>query len=123
MMREILPPCIITFRLMEGIQLSDGTTISIEAIGRTSEGRVRYRYFLDFEEGPEAYSDSDLRSGCGESVDHRAMLAALLKFLGACAESFPDGENADLFPRGVGEWARRMSDELAMLEFNLSEGI
>lgn len=121
MMREILSPCIITSRLMEGVQLSDGTTISIEAIGRTSEGRVRYRYFLDFEEGPEAYSASDLRSGCGESVDHRAMLATLLNFLGACAESFPDGENADLFPREVGEWARGMSDELAMLRLEIED--
>lgn len=40
----------------------------------------------------------DLRSGSGAPIDLPDMLETLLGFLGAFLESYPDGENADLFP-------------------------
>ena len=57
--------------------------------------------------------------------------AALLSFLSACAESRSygermkrdamAGENSDLFPANVGEWAQSVSDELSMLQMEIEE--
>lgn len=56
------------------------------------------------------------------------MLATLLTFLGAAAESYSyrqrtgrNGENEDLFPAPVVEWAYQNSDELSMLAMELEE--
>lgn len=57
--------------------------------------------------------------------------AAILSFLSACAESRAyatrqgkdpmEGENSDLFPANVGEWAEQNSDEIAMLSYEIEE--
>lgn len=54
--------------------------------------------------------------------------AAILSFLSACAESRQyatrtgrPGENADIFPENVGEWAESVSDELGMLAHEIDE--
>lgn len=61
----------------------------------------------------------------------QSQFAAALSFLGACAESrayavrsgedASEGENSDLFPANVGEWAESVSDELAILTCELEE--
>jgi hypothetical protein len=58
----------------------------------------------------------------------QCQFGALLSFLGACAESRQyatrtgrTGENADLFPENVGEWAEMHSDEIACLGMELEE--
>ena len=51
----------------------------------------------------------------------RKMFAALFSFLGAYAESLPDGENSDLFPIEFAEWATENNDEFGMLSYELEE--
>lgn len=58
--------------------------------------------------------------------------SAILSFLGACAESrsyaerrgkdASEGENSGLFPGAVGAWAQMHSDEIAMLDCEITEG-
>lgn len=82
------------------------------------------------------YSDATMKPGLSGMVgtpEERvaACLGAFLSFLGACAESrsygtrnYKDpmrGENSDLFPPHVGEWAELHSDEIAMLKLELSK--
>ena len=57
--------------------------------------------------------------------------SAILSFLGACAESrayavrrgkdASEGENSGLFPESVGAWAEMHSDEIAMLDCEITE--
>lgn len=54
----------------------------------------------------------DLRSGSGVEIDLADMLGTLLGFLAAFLESYPDGENADLFPAACAELD---ADHVAML--------
>ena len=58
----------------------------------------------------------------------QCQFGALLSFLGACAESRAyatrtgrTGENADLFPDNVGEWAESCLDEISMLAYEIEE--
>jgi len=51
----------------------------------------------------------------------REMFGALFSFLGAYAESLPDGENSDLFPIEFADWAIEFSDEFGMLSYELEE--
>lgn len=58
----------------------------------------------------------------------QCQFAALLSFLSACAESRAyaahtgrEGENADLFPDNVGQWAEENSDEISCLACEIEE--
>ena len=77
---------------------------------------------------------TDLRPGLsGRTGSPESQIAACLwdlcSFLGACAESRAyatrlhgdpmQGENSDLFPEHVGEWAEMHSDELGLLAYDL----
>jgi hypothetical protein len=122
-------PVLITSRLLPGVQLPDGT-ISITYSRRSgSEGRTRFQWFIDLDNGAEFEGD-DLQSGAmGGNL--QSGLESLLSFLGACAESYAydirrggdgtGGDNSDLFPLAVAEWAHQHSDELSMLACELSE--
>lgn len=123
-------PIIITSRLLPGLRVPGHgclSEISIEIAGTTSDGRLRYRYFID---SPDfEYSNDDLKSGCGNG-DLQSGLASLLSFLTAAAESLSyrlrtgrTGENEDLFPANVVEWAHLYSDELSMLQMELEENV
>lgn len=117
-------PLMITPRLLPGIQVAPGHWISWDP----AKGIARI-------DTPEWGHDvTDLRpglSGRTGSPESRiaANLGALCAFLGACAESRKyalhrygdpmEGENSDLFPGNVGEWAEMHSDELGMLAFEL----
>lgn len=123
---QLSNPVIITSRLLPGVRLG-GATISIDYSSRPgSESRTRYQWYVDLEGGLE-FSDDDLQSGCqGGSL--RDGLEALLGILAACGESYSygqrtgrPGENADLFPRPIAEWAAQNSDELSLLAFEIEE--
>ncbi len=122
------PPICITSRLLPGLHIRDNgnlSEISIEFDGETSDGRARYRFYIDAP-GIE-HTGNDLKSGVGSgSLQHG--LESLLSFLGAAAESYSyrqrtgrTGENEDLFPPAVVEWAHHHSDELSMLACELEE--
>jgi hypothetical protein len=117
-------PVIITPRLMVGVQI-DGVFVSIEYAGDRN-GRQAYRYHIDLPDGTE-HSADDLASGVGGG-SLQSGLESLLSFLIACGESWSyqqrtgrEGENADLFPAAVAEWAAQNQDELPMLAIELEE--
>jgi hypothetical protein len=97
-----------------------GAEVCIEYSNRPGrDGRVRYRWQINMPDGTE-YSDDDIQSGCqGGSLQEG--MESLLSFLGAAAESYPDGENADLFPLEVVEWAAQHSDEISMAQLEVEE--
>jgi hypothetical protein len=117
-------PAIITSRLMCGVRVGDAT-LSIEYGGGTSDGRRAYRYYIDLPDGTE-YTNDDLASGVGGG-SLQFGLESLVGFLAACGESWnydhdgERGENADLFPANVAEWAGQNSDELSCLSSELEE--
>ena len=119
------PPFIITPRLMAGLRIGDAF-VSIEHCGLTPDrSRQCYHYCIDtpsFE-----YEARDIHSGCQGGTLQEGM-ESLLSFLYACGEAMAyeegtgrESENSDLFPRHVAEWARDNSDEISMLELELSE--
>lgn len=98
---------------------ADGTVhLRVERNGKDWERRTVYYYSITGS-GLDHREYQDLCTGVGMDPGPLAMLATLLSFLTACAESYPDGENADLFPRDVAEWAAQHSDELSMLRFEI----
>lgn len=118
-------PFIITPRLMAGVRIGDAF-ISIGWSNRPyNRGRARYQYHID---GPGwEHSADDLQSGCGGG-DLMEGMASLLSFLDACAESRrysrhsgSPGENSDLFPENVGEWAEQNSDGIAIAKLEIEE--
>jgi len=62
--------------------------------------RCQYGYrIFDSDDPTIVFAEGDdLRSGSGARINLPDMLATLLGFLGAFLESWPDGENAVLFP-------------------------
>jgi hypothetical protein len=93
-------------------------TVSI-SFDRFDGERCQYSYVIRDHEGIELASGDDLRSGSGAEPNLSEMLAALLDFLGAAAESYPDGDNADMFPPAATQWAHYISDELTMAKVDL----
>jgi hypothetical protein len=128
---QLTYPAIITPRLLAGVQI-DNAFISIDYSAREGrEGRTRYQFHIDIaddENGQRVeHSDDDLQSGCqGGSL--REGLESLLSFLSACGESVNHatrtgraGENADLFPPAIAEWAAQHSDEIAIAALEVEE--
>jgi hypothetical protein len=119
----IKSPFMISSRLLAAAQVG-GATVSLEPTGRADrDGKPRWKWYIDLADGSE-FSDDDLR-GWG---DTRAMMETLLGFLGACGESVAygertgrTGENADLFPAAVGQWAAQWRDEISMMELEIGE--
>ncbi len=96
---ELHPPMRISARLLPAVQI--GTTwISLEAIDRNAEGRIRYRYYID---GPPSCTGDDLCSGVGAAVDYPKAMGDLLSFLGA---------GSDAFPKRIRTWAATHEDEI-----------
>lgn len=75
--------------------------------------RQRYGYTITDVEGMREYVGDDIRSGVSAELDVDDAFASLLSFLSAAVESYPDGENAELFPSWVIEFAARHEDTLA----------
>ena len=109
-------PFKISARLLPAIQI-EGAWISLD-------GTV---FHIDMPDGSE-HVVSDLQPPrCGR-FDYRQHFAALLSFLGACAESRAygrrngrKGENSDLFSEEIGAWAETCSDEISMLCCEIEE--
>ena len=112
-------PFLITPRLEAGVKIGE-TFLSLTYSDRAGqESRVRYRWTVDIA-GTE-YTDDDLQSGNMRGQGLQSGFASLLSFLSAAAESYPDGDNADLFPAPVVEWAHQYSDEISMLQCEVEE--
>lgn len=119
-------PFQITARLLPGLRIGKAW-IHLEYAKRAgSEGRTRYKWTVDLPDGTEHTGD-DLQSGCGGGPLQEGFVS-LLSFLGAAAESYTyrhrtglTGENEDLFPPAVVEWAAQNSDEIDTLRIELEE--
>ena len=98
-------------------------TIDFDGFVRDELGGNRCQYTYTITANGWQYVGNDLHSGVASSPDEIDAAATLFGFLGACAESRTynggTGENADLFPDYVGEWAVENSDEIGMLEYEL----
>jgi len=116
-------PFFISSRLLPAVKVGN-TTISIEYTGREPQGRTQYRYYIDFADGSEHVGE-DLMSGVGGGSLKEGM-DSLLSFLVACSESrrpgpYAPGENADLFPDRVGEWAEQNDSEITSVQIWIEE--
>ena len=123
---RLSPPFAISSRLLPAVQVQ-GAWISCGISGRTTrDGRDVYEAWIDLPNGTEQ-EVTDLRSGCqGGTV--REGMGALLSFLGAAAESYNyrqhtgrTGENEDLFPLAIVEWAGEHEEDLSMLALEIEE--
>lgn len=108
----------------------DGDTIvTVESSGadpddaaRPGDPRAyRQRYAYSIVTPDWRYDGDDIQSGCGADVDEDKAARTLFSFLGAAAESYRHhgmqhvGENGDLFPAHVTEWAYMNDDEIGLL--------
>jgi hypothetical protein len=111
-------PFRISPRLTPSVRIGE-SFISIEYAGRTTpDGRTVYRYHLDLD-GIEPYTAEDIHSGVGGG-SIRSGMRSLLSFLESCGEANrasreTPGENADLFPKAVGEWCYQHLDEISSM--------
>lgn len=81
----------------------DGVRLGVTRSGRDLEMRTRYLWQVT---GPGwVEGGDDLRTGVRMDDGPVAMLRTMLSFLCAAMESWPDGENAGLFPPAVVQWA------------------
>ena len=122
---RIESPGLISSRLLPSIVVG-GATIGIEYNGSSPDGRTVYRWTIDLPDGSE-HSGTDLRSGVGGGSLQDG-LESLLSFLAACGESVSyrertgrGGDNADMFPPAVGQWAAGCADDLALAESEITE--
>lgn len=122
---KLSSPFQISPRLLPAVKVGEAW-ISIDFDGATSDGRARYRYYIDLPDGTE-HTANDLKSGCGGGSLQQGM-ESLLSFLGACGESVRyerhsgrKGDNADCFPPAIAEWAVNNLDEISMLQLELEE--
>jgi hypothetical protein len=115
----IKSPCIITPRLMAGVQVGS-SFVSIGYAKRAGDGsRTRYQYHID-PKGRRSHSSDDIQSGM-QGGNLQEGLESLLSFLLAFAESTFGGENFDLFPARLHTWANAHFDEISMLALELEE--
>lgn len=105
-------------------------------IGKATLSFSDGQFILDLPDGSEhvisgfSFPAMRVHGDTSESVLQSGFVA-ILSFLTACAESRSyaerrgkspmDGENSDLFPDHVGQWAQEFSDEISMLELDISE--
>lgn len=119
-MLKLKHPFAIGSRLLPELTVGDGK-VSLEAIGCVGN-RLVWRWHIDTPAGE--FSEADLKASPTDTDNAegtRHAFCSLLNFLGACAESYPDGENATLFPAEVAEWAQVVQDELAVLRCEIEE--
>ena len=115
-------------RLLAAIRIADAE-ISIGFDKRNAEGRAVYRWYVDF---PNAeFFGNDLQSGigrrhCPELLQE--MFGTFLSFLSAAAESYAyemrtgrKGENSELFPAALVEWAYVNSEEIEMMRCEIED--
>ena len=127
-------PIIIAPNLCAGVQLEDGSYVTIEYSDRPgdrgtdrlkwTDARIRYRWTVLRDGLPDVTSD-DLQSGCGGGTLALGMqsLLSFLSYFGEChsPNRLRDAEGFDLFPIELGEWAYLNHDELSSLGCMLEE--
>ena len=110
-------PFSISSRLLPSLRVGDGIIQLTYSKHPGRNGRTRYEWTIDLIDG-QSFTDNDLQSGCQGGTILEGF-ASLISYLCAASESYHingwEGENANLFPRPVVEWAHQFNDELSML--------
>lgn len=122
-MAKVPAPLFISARLMAAYRIDDVGTLHIHADHYDGESRVVYEYVVEDADGTEIESGMDLRSGSGDEIDYRAMMATLCGFLSACGESvnYPGGgDDADMFSAACAAWCGEHEEDLSMAAFDLT---
>jgi hypothetical protein len=119
-------PVEIAPNLQAGVRVGGGWVTVGYSDSQGFDGRTRYRWEIIFPDGSDMHGH-DLRSGCGGG-DLTLGLESLLAFLSAAAESCRyrmatgrEGENEDLFPPNVVEFAYQHDDEISLLQCEIEE--
>lgn len=102
-------PFFIGPRLLPALKVGDGT-LGLASASWNDERRLEFGFYLDTPDFE--YFDDNMKSGCGGCSMVEAF-DGFLAFLEAAVESYnyeqwhagAKGENTDLFPRHVVEWA------------------
>jgi hypothetical protein len=98
--------------LLPGFQIGE-VFVSIDYSTKNSkDGRTRYQWSIDGLS--KEYIGDDLQSGCDGGTLQEG-LESLISFLSAVGESYPHGENVNLFPSEISKWAHENQDELSIL--------
>jgi len=121
MSTQLKHPFFISSWLTPAVRVGNAV-ISIEYGDPTPDGRVRYKYTIDFI-GLSHHQGDDLKSGVGGGTLKQGM-ESLLSFLSACGESSrpgQEGENADLFPKHIAEWCYENQDEIDSVRLEIEE--
>ena len=112
-------PVMITARLMPGVKIGDAFVAIEYDDCRDNRGANMFRWYIDL--GDQEFTGDGLSGWFGL----QGGLELLLSFLHTFAESWryagADGENADMFPAELAEWAMQNSDEIGMLQIELEE--
>lgn len=122
-------PFIITSTLSPGLKIGDSTLRLLDS-WVTADDRDRVKFLLA---APEfKYVDDQLRSGVGGFRGTVEIFESFLSFLSAAVESAEyemrmglQGENTDLLPKHVVEWALEHKDaiEMAICEITDEDGL
>lgn len=116
---ELKEPFFISSRLIPSVRVGE-TVIGIDYSKICPDGRVQYRYFVDFPNGT-THVGEDLKSGVNGGTLREGM-ESLLSFLSACGGATRyGGENADLFPRKVAEWCYQNHSEIESVRLWIEE--
>lgn len=112
---------------MEKIEIGNAS-ILLDAVDTDRDGRTIYGYSIRIGGVEPTHQARDLRSGCQGGTE-REGLASLLSFLSAAAESRryrestgQEGDNEDLFPAEIADWACQYSDEISVASIELEGG-
>lgn len=116
---KLKPPFIITSTLSPGLEIGDSVLHLLDASEVTEDNRDRAKFLLvtpGFE-----YEDSQMESGVGGFRGTVGIFESFLGFIQAAIESAEyemrtglEGENTDLFPKHIVEWALEHKDAIDM---------
>lgn len=129
---KLQSPFIIGPRLLPAVKVGEAY-VYLERTRDVGEyGKQVFRWTIDL---PPASGKRKLRTFTGADLcGHgglQEMFGSLLAFLGACGESVKyaawhhknaSGENADLFPPAVGQWAAENEDEISCVLWDIEDG-
>ena len=120
---EMKGPFFIGSRLLPAVRIGGDMVVSIEYGERSRDNRAAYIVHFDHCDG-RSHTEETLFSGVGGGGLQRGM-EAMMSFLGAAAESYRyagmEGENSNLFPEWITEWAYLNENEIASLGLELAE--
>ena len=111
-------PFFISAHLAPALKIGDAT-LSLTHVKREDDGRLRCTFVL---EAPGlSYTDNQMRTGVGARLKWVELFENFIGFMTACAESYPDGENATLFPAHVAQWISDNVSEIECLHCDITD--